>query len=200
MRSTPSLADAKGIVVKIGSALIADSANAQLRAAWLADMAGDIAQLHAAGKEVIIVSSGAVALGRPRVGLGMHALTLEEKQAAAAAGQPLLIASWQAAFDAHGINVAQLLLTLDDAERRRRYLNARATFTTLLAHRLVPIVNENDSVATAELNSAITTASLRGWPPWSMPMRWCYSRMSMGCTTKTLTATRMHSCCRASRY
>ncbi|MFM9889110.1 MAG: glutamate 5-kinase [Rickettsiales bacterium] len=151
MHPTPSISAAKRVVIKIGSSLIADSTSAQLRTAWLATMAEDIAQLHAAGKEVILVSSGAVALGRPRVGLGLGALSLEEKQAAAAAGQPLLIQAWQRAFDAHGINVAQLLLTLDDTERRRRYLNGRATFATLLSHRLIPIVNENDTVATAEL-------------------------------------------------
>jgi glutamate 5-kinase len=107
--------------------------------------------LHARGCEIVLVSSGAVALGRPRVGLGLDALTLEEKQAAAAAGQPLLIQAWQQAFDRHGIRVAQVLLTLDDTERRRRYLNARTTFSTLLDHKLIPIVNENDTVATAEL-------------------------------------------------
>lgn len=146
---TPTLQDAQRIVIKIGSSLIAQAAT--LRASWLEAMAADIAALHAAGKEVILVSSGAVALGRPHVGLGVEALSLEEKQAAAAAGQPLLIQAWQRAFDAHGIKVAQLLLTLEDSERRRRYLNARATFTTLLSHRLIPIVNENDTVATAEL-------------------------------------------------
>lgn len=143
------LSSARRIVIKIGSSLIAESA--RLRNAWLAAMAADIATLHAAGKEVILVSSGAVALGRPKVGLGAQKLSLEEKQAAAAAGQPLLIQAWQKAFEQHGIHVAQLLLTLEDSEDRRRYLNARATFTTLLSHRLIPIVNENDSVATAEL-------------------------------------------------
>lgn len=149
MTKPPTLASAKRIVIKIGSSLIAESA--RLRNAWLAAMAEDIAALHAAGKEVILVSSGAVALGRPRVGLGAEKLSLEEKQAAAAAGQPLLIQAWQQAFSGHEIHVAQLLLTLDDSEDRKRYLNARATFATLLAHRLIPIVNENDSVATAEL-------------------------------------------------
>jgi glutamate 5-kinase len=144
-----NLPKAKRIVIKIGSSLIAESA--RVRAAWLAAMATDIATLHAAGKQVILVSSGAVALGRPHVGLGSGRLSLDEKQAAAAAGQPLLIHAWQQAFLKHHIHVAQLLLTLDDSQDRRRYLNARATFTTLLAHKLVPIVNENDSVATAEL-------------------------------------------------
>lgn len=149
MSSTPSIHKAKRIVIKIGSSLIAQSA--RVRGAWLKAMAADIAALHAAGKQVILVSSGAVALGRAQVGLGDGSLSLDEKQAAAAAGQPLLIQAWQQAFAAHDIHVAQLLLTLDDSKDRRRYLNARATFTTLLAHKLVPIVNENDSVATAEL-------------------------------------------------
>lgn len=149
MRETPTLLNAKRIVIKIGSSLIAESA--RLRNSWLASMAADVAALHAKGKEVILVSSGAVALGRPQVGLGAEKLNLEEKQAAAAAGQPLLIQAWGEAFAKHDIHVAQLLLTLEDSEDRQRYLNARATFTTLLAHKLVPIVNENDSVATVEL-------------------------------------------------
>jgi glutamate 5-kinase len=149
MSKTPTLASAKRIVIKIGSSLIAESA--RVRNAWLAAMAADIASLHAAKKEIIIVSSGAVALGRPKVGLGNGKLSLEEKQAAAAAGQPLLIQAWQQAFEKHNIHVAQLLLTLEDSEDRARYLNARATFSTLLSHTLIPIVNENDSVATAEL-------------------------------------------------
>lgn len=143
------LTSARRIVIKIGSSLIAESA--RVRERWLAAMAEDIASLHAAGKEVILVSSGAVALGRPKVGLGAEKLSLEEKQAAAAAGQPLLIQAWSKAFAKHGVQVAQLLLTLEDSEDRQRYLNARATFTTLLSHRLIPIVNENDTVATAEL-------------------------------------------------
>ncbi|MDX2095041.1 MAG: glutamate 5-kinase [Alphaproteobacteria bacterium] len=149
MSKHPTLAGARRIVIKIGSSLIAR--NARVRAGWLAALATDIAALQATGKDIIIVSSGAVALGRPQVGLGMGALSMDEKQAAAAAGQPLLIRAWQRAFTRHGIQVAQLLLTLDDSENRRRYLNARATCTTLLAHRLIPIINENDSVATAEL-------------------------------------------------
>lgn len=149
MSALPSLANAKRIVIKLGTSLTTEHCAA--RQAWMGSLATDIATLHAAGKEIILVSSGAVALGRPLVGLGTGALTLEEKQAAASAGQPLLMQAWQQAFAGHHIHVAQLLLTLDDSERRRRYLNARATFTTLLEHRLIPIVNENDTVATAEL-------------------------------------------------
>lgn len=149
MSKTPALVSAQRIVIKIGSSLIADSA--RIRNRWLTAMAEDVAQLHAAGKDVILVSSGAVALGRSLIGLGSKRLSLEEKQAAAAAGQPLLIQAWKQAFAKQNIQVAQLLLTLEDSEDRRRYLNARATFNTLLQHRLIPIVNENDSVATAEL-------------------------------------------------
>ena len=151
MSALPSLADARRIVIKLGSSLVADSTTATARQAWMQSLAADIATLHAAGKEIILVSSGAVALGRPHVGLGNGKLSLEEKQAAAAAGQPLLMQAWQQAFASHHLKVGQLLLTLEDSERRRRYLNARSTFTTLLKPGLIPIVNENDTVATAEL-------------------------------------------------
>ena len=151
MKRTPTIATAKRIVIKIGSSLVADAAKGGARLAWMKALAADIAPLHARGTDIVLVSSGAVALGRKLTGLGDGKLTLEEKQAAAAAGQPLLIQAWAKAFAAHDVSVAQLLLTLDDSEQRQRYLNARATFTTLLKHRLIPIVNENDTVATAEL-------------------------------------------------
>lgn len=151
MKRTPSITSAKRIVIKLGSSIVADAEKGAVRAKWMKSLAEDIASLHAAGAEVILVSSGAVALGRRLTGLGTQKLSLEEKQAAAAVGQPLLIQAWAQAFAAHGIHVAQLLLTLDDSEQRPRYLNARATFNTLLKHRLIPIVNENDTVATAEL-------------------------------------------------
>ena len=147
----PSVGGAKRIVIKLGSSLVADLAAARARQEWMAALAQDIAALHVQGKEIILVSSGAVALGRPLLGLGSESISLEEKQAAAAAGQPVLMQAWQQAFDPHRIRVAQLLLTIDDSERRKRYLNARATFTALLGHRMIPIVNENDTVATAEL-------------------------------------------------
>ncbi len=151
MKHTPSIVAAKRIVIKLGSSIVADAEKGAVRAKWMKSLAEDIAGLHEAGAEVILVSSGAVALGRKLTGLGAQKLSLEEKQAAAAAGQPLLIQAWAQAFAAHDISVAQLLLTLDDSEQRNRYLNARATFNTLLKHRLIPIVNENDTVATAEL-------------------------------------------------
>lgn len=147
----PSLPAAKRIVIKIGSSLIADMEKASAKTVWIQALAADIAQLHAQGKEVILVSSGAVAMGRALIGLGVDVLELPEKQAAAAAGQPLLMDAWSRALAAHDIRVAQVLLTLDDSEIRRRYLNARTTLTTLLSHRMVPVVNENDTVATAEL-------------------------------------------------
>lgn len=145
MRQTPSL-----LVLKIGSSLIADSAQ-QLRREWMASLAADIAALHHQGTRVLVVSSGAVALGRGVLGLGTGALSLGEKQAAAATGQPLLMQHWQTAFAPHQLHTAQMLLTLEDSENRTRYLNARETCTRLLAHGLIPIVNENDTVATAEL-------------------------------------------------
>lgn len=150
-KALPSIADAKRIVIKIGSALVADIERGRAKSEWMNALAADIAALHAQGKEIILVSSGAVALGRKLIGVGVEALDLSEKQAAAAAGQPLLMQAWASAFASHELKVAQLLLTLDDSEQRRRYLNARTTFATLLAHRMIPIVNENDTVATAEL-------------------------------------------------
>ena len=139
---------ARRITVKVGSSLLIDSGG--LRTAWLSGLAQDLASLRTAGAQVVIVSSGAVPLGRARLGLSRSA-RLEVKQAAAAAGQPLLMQSWAEAFAGQDAPVAQLLLTFSDTESRRRWLNARATIETLLAKGAVPIVNENDSVATEEL-------------------------------------------------
>ena len=147
----PRFKDAKRIVVKIGSALVVDNATAAPRAAWLASVAADIAALRARGAEVVVVSSGAIALARKALGLTRRRLRLEEKQAAAAVGQIRLAGAWQEALAAHGMNAAQLLLTLEDSEDRRRYLNARATLATLLSLGCVPVINENDTVATAEI-------------------------------------------------
>jgi glutamate 5-kinase len=144
------LAKSKRIIVKTGSSLMTGEDGA-LRASWLATVAEDIAQLRQAGKEVIVVTSGAVALGRGVLKLAGKALALEEKQAAAACGQPLLMRAWREALEKHSINVAQVLLTIDDSENRRRYLNARNTLSTLLELGAVPVINENDTVATAEL-------------------------------------------------
>lgn len=147
-----SLAAARRLVVKIGSALLVDDATGRLDAAWLATLCADLAALRARGMQVCVVSSGAIALGRLALGLPpKHAMRLEQKQAAACVGQVFLAQGWTAAFAAHGITAAQLLLTLDDSEERRRYLNARATIETLLGLGAVPVINENDSVATQEI-------------------------------------------------
>jgi glutamate 5-kinase len=148
---TPSLLDARRLVVKIGSALVVDDKAAAPRAAWLAGVATDIAACRARGTEVIVVSSGAIALARRALGLTRGQLRLEEKQAAAAVGQIRLAQAWTEALSGVGLTAAQLLLTLDDTEDRRRYLNARATLSTLLSLGCVPVINENDTVATAEI-------------------------------------------------
>jgi glutamate 5-kinase len=135
-------------VVKIGSALVAEDGIA--RQDWLNRLAKDIAERRAAGQDIVLVSSGAIALGRDALG-PERPRKLEEKQAAAALGQPLLMAALARAFASHGISVAQSLLTLDDTETRRRWLNARATLETLLAAGALPVINENDSVATDEI-------------------------------------------------
>jgi glutamate 5-kinase len=149
--SLPQLAACRRIVVKIGSALVVDERTAAPRATWLASVAADVAQLRAAGVQVILVSSGAIALARRALGLTRRKLRLEEKQAAAAVGQIRLAGAWQEALAAHQLNAAQLLLTLSDSEDRRRYLNARATLGTLLELGCVPVINENDTVATSEM-------------------------------------------------
>jgi glutamate 5-kinase len=143
-----ALARARRLVVKVGSAILAGADG--VRAGWLASLADDIAMLRAEGREVVVVTSGAIALGRKRLRLD-GPLRLDEKQAASAAGQAALVEAWQAAFARHAIAVAQILLTLDDTENRRRYLNARATFSTLLELGALPLVNENDTIATAEI-------------------------------------------------
>ena len=148
---TPSLTAARRLVVKIGSALFVDEKAAAPRTAWLAGVAQDIAALRARGTEVIVVSSGAIALARRTLGLTRRQLRLEEKQAAAAVGQIRLAQAWSEALSARNLTAAQLLLTLDDTEDRRRYLNARATLSTLLGFGCVPVINENDTVATAEI-------------------------------------------------
>ncbi|MBI1186114.1 MAG: glutamate 5-kinase [Alphaproteobacteria bacterium] len=146
---TGPLAAAKRVVLKIGSSLIVDDAGAPARG-WLAGLAEDVAALRGAGKKVVVVSSGAVALGRGALKL-TGALKLEQKQAAAAAGQARLMRAYEEALAPHGVVAAQALLTPDDTERRRRWLNARATLETLLDLGACPIVNENDTVATQEI-------------------------------------------------
>lgn len=147
----PEWTNAKRIVIKIGSALLVDRATGRLRATWLNSLADDVAAMVEAGKDVILVSSGAIALGRHVLGLPKGPLELEQSQAAAAVGQISLASAYQDVFRARGLGVAQILLTLGDTEERRRYLNARRTIGTLLAHKTIPVVNENDTVATAEI-------------------------------------------------
>jgi glutamate 5-kinase len=141
---------ARRIVVKIGSSLLIEESGAGVRDAWLGGLGSDIAALRAQGKQVVVVSSGAVALGREHLGLKRSA-RLDLKQAAAAAGQALLMQAWERALSPHGIRTAQLLLTFEDTELRKRSLNARATLEVLLALGGLPVINENDSVATEEL-------------------------------------------------
>jgi len=145
-----ALASYRRLTIKIGSALLVDKQGA-LRAAWLADLAADIAALKAQAIEVVIVSSGAIALGRGLLGLSATALTLEQSQAAASAGQIALSQAWAQALGAHDIVTGQILITPNITEERRYYLNARTTIATLLGLGAVPIINENDSVATAEI-------------------------------------------------
>ena len=145
------LSTARRIVVKVGSALLIDPKTADADRAWLASLAADAARLKARGQQLLIVSSGAVALGRKRLGLTRRKLDLPQKQAAAAAGQSLLMHAWEEAFAPHDITAAQVLLTRDDTETRRRWLNARATVETLLGLGVTPVVNENDTVVTEEI-------------------------------------------------
>jgi len=144
-----ALGAARRVVVKIGSSLLIDAATRRPTRDWLAAVASDLAALRAEGREVIVVSSGSIALGRGRLpDLGAR---LEDKQAAASVGQSLLMAAWSEALAPHGLVAGQVLLTRDDTERRRRWLNARATVQALLTHGVVPIVNENDTVTTEEI-------------------------------------------------
>lgn len=145
------LKPARRVVVKIGSSLLIDPQTGGALAARFAALAGDIAALRDAGTQTVLVSSGAVALGRRRLKLADGKLTLDMKQAAAAAGQTALMQAWNSALEPHGLPAAQALLTWDDMENRRRWLNARATLEALLAAGAAPVINENDTVATAEL-------------------------------------------------
>jgi glutamate 5-kinase len=149
--SGAALAAAGRIVIKIGSSLLVDRASGRLNRAWLESVADDLARLRARGQQVLVVSSGAIALGRPYLGLGRDQRRLEDHQAAAAAGQILLAHAYQDILEARGCKIAQVLLTLDDTENRRRYLNARSTLDVLLRLGAIPVINENDTVATQEI-------------------------------------------------
>jgi glutamate 5-kinase len=148
--TTLSLKSYRRITVKIGSALLVDRESG-LKRGWLDSLADDVSALAAGGAEVLVVSSGAIALGRTILALGKRALKLEESQAAAAVGQIALASAWADALGRHGLRSGQILLTLGDTEERRRYLNARATISKLLELKAVPVINENDTVATTEI-------------------------------------------------
>lgn len=147
----PEWAAARRIVVKIGSALLTDARTGLLKTEWLNSLMDDVADLSRAGKDVVLVSSGAVALGRHKLGLAKGPLELEKSQAAAAVGQISLAHAYQELAHARGLTAAQILLTLRDTEERRRYLNARQTIDVLLSLKAIPVVNENDTVATTEI-------------------------------------------------
>src|SRR4030095_14700494 len=142
---------ARRLVVKIGSSILVDETRGEVRRDWLEALSDDVARLRKGGCEVVLVSSGAIRLGRTHLRLLPGPLKLEESQAAAATGQIRLAPAYQAALARHAITVAQILLTLDDSEERRRYLNARQTMATLLALKAIPVINENDTVATDEI-------------------------------------------------
>jgi glutamate 5-kinase len=149
--SAAPLTQARRIVVKVGSALLVDGETGRVNRAWLETLVEDLLRLRKRGQRVILVSSGAIALGRRRLGLKHGTLRLEESQAAAAVGQIRLAHAYKELLEGCDVTVAQVLLTLEDSERRRRYLNARATLESLLALGALPVINENDTVATAEI-------------------------------------------------
>ena len=152
---TPTLTDFRRIVVKVGSALLVDAAAGKLKRDWLDSLAADVAMLRngkeGPARELLVVSSGAIALGRAMLKLPKGRLKLEDSQAAAAVGQIALARAWAEALGAHGVEAGQVLVTLTDTEERRRYLNARSTIAKLLEWRCVPVINENDTVATSEI-------------------------------------------------
>jgi len=149
--SVRRLTDCRRIVVKVGSSLLVDQASGALHRSWLETLAADLKRLAGAGSDLLVVSSGAIALGRNRLGLAPGELKLDEAQAAAAVGQVELSRAWAESLQGQGLTAAQILLTLGDTEERRRYLNARATLGTLLKIGAVPVINENDTVATSEI-------------------------------------------------
>jgi glutamate 5-kinase len=151
MSETPDLKSFRRVVVKVGSSLLVDSAAGAPKRGWLDSLTADIAALHKNKCDVLVVSSGAIALGRAVLKLPGGALKLEEAQAAAAVGQIALARAWAEALGTHEIRTGQVLLTLGDTEERRRYLNARSTIDKLLEWKCVPVINENDTVATTEI-------------------------------------------------
>src|SRR5688500_18177559 len=150
LASSP-LATARRVVVKVGSALLVDQESGRLNRGWLESLVDDLLRLRRRGQQVILVSSGAIALGRRHLNLPRGPLRLEESQAAAAVGQIRLAHAYKELLDDDQITVAQVLLTLEDSEQRRRYLNAHATLEALLGLGALPVINENDTVATSEI-------------------------------------------------
>ena len=150
-KKLPVIADFRRIVVKIGSSLLVDAEAGRVKEAWLASLVADVAKLHKEEREVLIVSSGSIALGRSILKLPRGLLKLDDSQAAAAVGQIELARTWSEALRRHGIGAGQILVTLSDTEERQRYLNARSTITRLLEWRAIPVINENDTVATSEI-------------------------------------------------
>ena len=146
------IAPARRLVVKVGSSILIDPETGLADEAWLNAFASDVARVCARGQQIVVVSSGSIALGRVRLGLQRRrTLSLPEKQAAAAAGQSLLMRAWEEAFEPYQLKCAQILLTREDTETRRRWLNARATIDTLLGFGVAPVINENDTVVTEEI-------------------------------------------------
>ena len=150
-RKKPALADFRRIVVKVGSTLLVDSYGGRIHEDWLASLVDDLARLHGERRDVMVVSSGAISLGRAVLKLPPGPLQLEDSQAAAAVGQIALARTWSEALGRHGIGAGQILVTLGDTEERRRYLNARSTIAKLLEWRAVPVIYVNDTVATTEI-------------------------------------------------
>ena len=150
MKKSNLINQSKRIVIKIGSALLIDKQHATLKNKWLETLASDIHDLIKLKKEIVIVSSGSIALGKKQLGL-VDNLTLDEKQAAAATGQINLAHAWKEVMQKHSLNVAQILLAPDDTETRRKHLNARATLIKLLEFNVIPVINENDTVSTEEI-------------------------------------------------
>jgi glutamate 5-kinase len=150
-QNIPRLSNFRRIVVKVGSSLLVDAEGGRLKDAWLESLVADVAALHGEKRDLLVVSSGAIALGRTVLRLASGRLELEDSQAAAAVGQIALAHTWNEALSRHGITAGQVLVTLGDTEERRRYLNARSTIDKLLEWRAVPVINENDTVATNEI-------------------------------------------------
>src|SRR4029077_15151930 len=149
--NTPALGDFRRIIVKVGSSLLVDAKAGAIRESWLASLTADLASLHRDKRDILVVSSGAIVLGRAVLKLASGPLKLEDSQAAAAVGQIALARTWTEALSRHGITAGQVLVTPGDTEERRRYLNARSTIDKLLEWRAVPVINENDTVATTEI-------------------------------------------------